>query len=192
MIWPIRKENEQKRNNLRLEHLIASLARGDVARLEEFYHLTRAAVFGLALSIVKNSHDAEDVTHETYVKVWEAAGTYEARGKPLAWVYTVTKNLALMKIRDRNKSDLFPENDVVNNTSNTPDYAIEDRIVLQSFLHELTDEEQNIVVLHAISGWKHKEIATFLNLPVQNIIVKYRRAIKKLIRKFEQQGLNSL
>ena len=190
MFRSIRNENEQNRNNLLLERLIACLGRGDVERLEEFYQLTSAAVFGLALSILKNFHDAEDVAHDTYVKIFQSAGTYEARGKPLAWVYTITKNLALMKIRDRRKGNLFPEDGGVERTINKPDFAIEDRIVLQSFLRELTDEEQTIVILHAVSGWKHKEIAAFLKMPVQNIIVKYNRAIKKLNRKYKQQGLN--
>ena len=190
MIRPSWNENKQNWDDLRLEHLIACLAKGDVERLEEFYQLTSAAVFGLALSVVQNYHDAEDLTHETYVKVWRSARTYEARGKPLAWIYTIAKNLALMKIRDRKKYDLFPENGGVDSTINTKDFAIEDRIVLQAFLRELTDEEQSIVVLHAISGWKHKEIAAFLKLPIQNIIVKYNRAIKKLIRKYKQQDLD--
>ena len=160
-----------------------------MARLEEFYQLTSASVFGLALSIVKNYHDAEDVTHETYVKVYQSANTYEARGKPLAWVYTITKNQALMKIRERNKVDLYPIYSDMDSTAGTTDFTIEDKIVLQAFLHELTDEEQGIVVLHAVSGWKHKEIAAYLKLPVQNTIVKYNRAIKKLIRKYKLQGL---
>lgn len=190
MIRPIRNMDGQNRNDLQLEHLIACLSRGDLEKLEDLYQLTSAAVFGLALSIVRNFHDAEDVTHETYVNVWKSSKTYEARGKPLAWIYTITKNLALMKIRDRNEYELFPEDGSLDKISKTQDFSIEDKIVLQVFLRELTDEEQSIVVLHAISGWKHKEIAAFLKLPIQNIIVKYNRAIKKLMRKYKQHGLN--
>ena len=181
---------EQNRDDPRLEYLIVRLGQGDIARLEEFYESTSAAVFGLALSIVQNHHDAEDVVHETYVKVYQSAATYEARGKPLAWVYTIAKNLALMKIRDRKKLDLFPKDNDVDSTMVTMDFSMEDSIVLRAFLRELTDEEQSIVVLHAVSGWKHKEIAAFLKLPVQNTIVKYNRALKKLLRKYKQQGLH--
>ena len=115
---------------------------------------------------------------------------FRSRGKPLAWVYTIAKNLALMKIRDRKKLDLFPKDNDVDSTMVTMDFSMEDSIVLRAFLRELTDEEQSIVVLHAVSGWKHKEIAAFLKLPVQNTIVKYNRALKKLLRKYKQQGLH--
>ena len=54
-----------------LERLMAGLAAGDRDSLAALYHRTRAAVYGLALSYLKNGHDAQDVTQDTFVRVWE-------------------------------------------------------------------------------------------------------------------------
>ena len=62
----------------------------------------------------------------------------------------------------------------------SPQLTSEDRIVLEALLDSLQDDERQIVVLHALSGMKHREIASFLQLPLPTVLSKYRRAIKKL------------
>ncbi len=56
-----------------LEPLMARLAGGDQEALAELYHRTRTSVYGLALSYLKNQHDAEDVTQDAFVRAWENA-----------------------------------------------------------------------------------------------------------------------
>ena len=53
--------------------------------LADLYNRTRPAVYGFALSIVKNAHDAEDILHDACLQVWNAAGGYRRQGKPMAW-----------------------------------------------------------------------------------------------------------
>ena len=57
-----------------LEDCIARIAGGDKDALADLYSRTRPAVYGFALSIVKNAHDAEDILHDAYLQVWNAAG----------------------------------------------------------------------------------------------------------------------
>ena len=66
-----------------LEGLLAGLAAGNRDSLAALYHRTRAAVYGLALSYLKNGHDAEDVTQDTFVRAWDKADQYRPQGKPL-------------------------------------------------------------------------------------------------------------
>ena len=84
-----------------LEDCIARIAGGDKDALADLYNRTRPAVYGFALSIVKNAHDAEDILHDACLQVWNAAGGYRRQGKPMAWVLTITRNLALEKLRER-------------------------------------------------------------------------------------------
>ena len=56
-----------------LERLLAAVAGGDRDALEQLYRRTRTAVYALALSLLKNAHDAQDVTQDTFVRVWERA-----------------------------------------------------------------------------------------------------------------------
>ena len=93
-----------------LEPLLLRLAKGDQEALGELYHRARASVYGLALSFLKHAHDAEDVTQDTFIRVWENAPRYQPQGTPLAWILAVARNLSLMKLRDRGKTeDMEPE-----------------------------------------------------------------------------------
>ena len=56
----------------------------------------------------------------------------------------------------------------------------EDKIVIRKCIETLGDSEREIVILHAVSGFKHREIAEILGLPLSTVLSKYNRAIKKL------------
>lgn len=163
-----------------LEPLLLRLAQGDQEALGELYHRARAAVYGLALSYLKHAHDAEDVTQDTFVRVWENAPRYQPQGTPLAWVLAVARNLALMKLRERGRTqDLEPEAwDRL--AGDNPLVTAEDRQVLRAALEGLSDQERQVVILHAVTGWKHREIAQLLELPLATVLSKYRRALQKL------------
>ena len=59
-----------------LQRLLIRVAGGDRDALAELYQRTRAAVYGLALSYLKNAHDAQDLTQDVYVQVWDRAEQY--------------------------------------------------------------------------------------------------------------------
>lgn len=65
-----------------LDGCIARIAQGSQEALAQLYDRTRPAVYGFALSILKSPHDAEDVLHDAYLQVWNAAGDYRSQGKP--------------------------------------------------------------------------------------------------------------
>ena len=164
---------------------MAQLAGGNQETLAELYHRCRASVYGLALSYLKNRHDAEDITQDTFVRVWENAGQYRSQGTPLAWLLTITRNLALMKLRERGRiQDMEPE-DWERLAADNPMVTVDDRHVLEAALTALADDERQIVILHAVTGWKHREIAQLLELPLSTVLSKYRRALAKLKTKLE-------
>lgn len=164
----------------RLAELILSIAGGDANSLGELYKLTSVSIYSFALSILKNSHDAEDVMHDVYLTVSASAASYEDRGKPLAWMLTITKNHCLMKLRKRAKNaDYCPE--IWEETfALASDVSTEDAVIIRMCMEKLSDEELRIVTLHAVSGFKHREIADILSLPLPTVLSKYSRAIRKL------------
>lgn len=168
-----------------LEELMAGLAAGDRESLAQLYHRTRAAVYGLALSILGSGHDAEDVTQDTYVTVWEKCHLYRPQGTPMAWLLTITRNLARMKLRDRGRTQDLGEEQWHAIPAQSPSVTPEDRAVLEAALNILSDQERQIVVLHAAAGLKHREIAKLLELPLPTVLSKYRRALSKLKTKLE-------
>ena len=163
-----------------LEGLLAGLAAGNRDSLAALYHRTRAAVYGLALSYLKNGHDAEDVTQDTFVRAWDKADQYRPKGKPLGWLLAIARNLALMKLRDRGKSQDLPEDQWENLAIENPMVTLEDRQLLTAAMAVLTDQERQVVILHAVTGLRHKEIAALLEIPLATALSKYHRALKKL------------
>ena len=172
-----------------LEDLLLGVAAGDREALSGFYARTRTAVYGLALSYLRSGHDAEDVTQDTYIRVWNSAEGYRPQGKPMAWLLTITKNLSLMRLRERDKVVELPQEDWNTLAIGSPAVTAEDRQVLTAALTALTDQERRIVLLHAVTGLKHREIAQILELPLATVLSKYHRALKKLRNRLEGDEL---
>lgn len=84
------------------EHL-AGVALGQKESLSRLYLSTRDAVYGFALSLLKNPHDAEDVLQDAYLAVWNSAPGYRSQGKPMAWLLTIVRNLCMQKLRERQR-----------------------------------------------------------------------------------------
>ena len=163
-----------------LESCIVRIAGGDKDALADLYGRTRSAIYGFALSIVKNAHDAEDILHDVYLQVWNAAGGYRAQGKPMAWLLTITRNLALSRLREHGKTEPLADEDWQDRLADNPAVTHEDRMTLEAMLSLLEDQERQIVTLHALTGWKHREISELLGIPLATVLSKYSRALKKL------------
>ena len=163
-----------------LEGCIVRIAQGDKDALADLYGRSRSALYGFALSILKNAHDAEDVLHDAYLQVWNNAGGYRAQGKPMAWLLTITRNLALSRLREHGKTEPLAQEDWQDRLADNPAVTHEDRMTLEALLSALGDQERQIVTLHALTGLRHREIAELLSLPLPTVLSKYSRALKKL------------
>lgn len=157
-----------------LDRLIAQIAENNKDALAQLYKQTSAGVYAYALSILKNSHDAEDVLQDCYLCIRTAAKTYEPCGKPMAWILTITKHLCL-KILERKKYTAALTYD---QAAQRPDPN--DKLIIEACLRILSDTERQIVVLHAVSGIKYREIAQIMELPLPTVLSKYHRALKKM------------
>lgn len=163
-----------------LEALLLRVAAGDQDAFAGLYHRTRAAVYALALSILKNAHDAQDITQDAFVRIWENAPEYRPQGSPMAWILTITRNLARMQLRRSARHTDLDEAEWNAIPADLPAVTPEDRHLLQTALAALSDEERKVILLHAVSGLKHREIAAVLELPLPTVLSKYHRALKKL------------
>ena len=83
-------------DRLELQQLLLHIAGGERDALAELYQRTRTAVYGLALSYLKN---AQDLTQDVYVQVWDCAEQYRPTGSHMGWLLTVCRNLCLMRMR---------------------------------------------------------------------------------------------
>ncbi len=162
-----------------LERLLGRMGSGDRQALAELYSRTRGAVYAAALAILQNAADAQDAAQDAFVRAWQAAGRYRPQGSPMAWLLTIARNEALSRLRQSGRQtplsdgewDAIPANAAV---------SPEDRAMLQTALAGLGGDERQIVLLHAVSGLKHRQIADMLHMPLATVLSKYHRALKKL------------
>ena len=170
-----------------LESCIARIAGGSQDALADLYGKTRSAIYGFALSILKNAHDAEDILHDAYLHVWNNAGGYRAQGKPMAWLLTITRNLALSRLREHGRTEALVQEDWQDRLADNPAVSHEDRMTLEALLSALGDQERQIVTLHALTGLKHREISEILGIPLPTVLSKYSRALKKLQQAWKEE-----
>lgn len=180
MLLSSKKTHTHEVTAAELDAMLFGISHGDKSSFEQFYLCTRSSVYSFALSILKNSYDAEDVLHNCYVAVWNNAASYHSRSKPIAWLMAITKNLCLQQLRDLQKRSDTPEEDWLRELRDERGLSLEDRTILSSCLEQLSAQEQQIVTLHAVAGFKHREIAELLELPLSTVLSKYNRAIKRL------------
>lgn len=161
----------------RLEDLIARLAQGETSAIRPIYDMTSSAIYAYALAMLKHSFDAEDVLHDCYLRLYASAGNYRPQGKPMAYLITITRNLCLDRLRERARHEELPEEnwEWLLQTDSMPD-----NLLTAEWLQILKEEDRQIVVLHAVTGLKHREIAQIMRLPLATVLSRYARAMKKL------------
>jgi len=179
-------ESEIISRNERIEELIEKIGKQGIDAIDELYALISTDIYAYALSKVGNSHDAADIVQDTFIQIYRYAKAYTPQGKPLSWIFTIVANLAnrLFLVQGRYTSfDEEPEE--------MPDHTHFERDVVDSeFLKQLMStlrpDEQEVIVLHIVSGMKHIEISTLLDTPLSTVLSRYNRAIRKLQQKVKE------
>lgn len=172
-------------NGADLDICLSRIADGDIDALEQVYIETKTAVYSFAFSILKNASDAEDVLQDTYIKIYQGVKGYRSFGKPMAWILTIVRNLCMAKFNRENHyikevSEIVIEENLQKQLSELWKGTPEDKILIKELMESVSEEERHIVILHAVSGFKHRKIAEFLDMPLATVLSKYNRAIKKL------------
>lgn len=162
----------------RLDNLMKEVTQGSERAFEELYEGMKRGVFALAYSYLRNYEDAEDVLQQTFLTVKRKAYLYRVGTNARAWIFQIAKNAALDELRkrkQRREGELLREEGV-----ETP------VVFLDELTARLSEEEREIVIMHAVWGYKHKEIAEEKGLPLGTVTWKYNEAIKKLRKEQEE------
>lgn len=161
------------------EAMLSGIAREDSAAFERFYRSTDRTLYTYILSLTRNHHDAQDIMMDTYLKVRANAHRYVPQGKPLAWVFTIARNLVRSRQREAARETLYGDVTEVELAFPATDTQ-DDALALREAMTVLSEEERQIVLLHAVSGMKHRELSELLELPLSTVLSKYARALAKL------------
>lgn len=168
------------------EQLIARVGRDDKDAFLELYQSINEPLFAFILGLARDPNIAQDILQETYLKIRSAAHLYQAQGKPMAWIFTIARNLTRMHYRQNQRIVGESIEEIYSAELSFSEMDHQDRIVMKKLLEHLDEEERTIILLHTVSGFKHREIAEDLEKPISTILSRYNRGIKKLRKLIEQ------
>jgi RNA polymerase sigma-70 factor (ECF subfamily) len=167
---------------------LARMARGDQQALAELYDRHGRLVYSLALHILRQRADAEDIVQEVFAQVWTQAGRYDSgRGAVAAWLLTMARSRSIDRLRSRSaRPEAAAPADVV---ENLPDLTARQDLqllsaeqveTLRGALNELPAAQRTALELAYYEGLTHAEIADRLSEPLGTVKTRIRQAVIKL------------
>lgn len=171
--------------------LVRRMARRDKAACAELYDRFSRPLYSVALRILNDAAEAEDIVQDVFVSLWERAASFEAgRGSAFAWAVALTRNRAIDRLRmRRRRSDLLadsfaadipggqsmPETDTAGNLA-----FKEESVAVRAALSTLPSEQVRALELAFFSGLTQQEIAARLSEPLGTVKARIRRGLLKL------------
>ena len=173
---------------------MAGYAKGDPHISQLILEKFGPRLLRLSTQILRNQADAEDIVQETMLRLWKKAPYWEESGASVStWLWRVSVNLSIDKIRKRKKSEPISENVVDQNTCISELLENRDRVVaLQVALQTLPKRQRIAVILRHIEGESNQHISSILGISisaVESIVARGMRSLKKqLVPRREELG----
>lgn len=172
--------------------LLRASLEGETAAWGEVVARYKDAVFGLCLGFLRNRADAEDVTHDAFVRAYLNLRRYNLERKFSTWVFTIAANLCRNRIRyRRNHPVLEVEFETEGGTDPDPAHAVarEDRqIQVREALNKLPYAYRTPLVLRFYNDLSYKEIGDILAIPEGTVKTRIHRGKAMLKEMFDKEG----
>lgn len=142
-----------------------------------------AAVFRLARSVVQDAALADDVTQETFIKVWKHMDTFRGDSSLRSWILRIAHNTAVSTLRTIRDSATDPVTMPQAHDPIPTTRVVEGRLAadeLRAALEQLDDLTREIVVLREVEGMSYEEIAETLEVPIPTVKTRLLRARRRL------------
>jgi len=170
-----------------LAELLKACGKGDQAAFAALYDSTSSRVVGLAVRVVRDPAQAEEVAQEAFLEIWRSSGRFDpAKGSPLGWLLTIVHRKAVDRVRSAEASsrrDLtyHHQNQPVAHdaTAEAAHASLEGRRV-RGALQSLTPAQREALELAYFGGYTHTEVATMLDLPVGTAKTRIRDGLIRL------------
>lgn len=177
-MFDIRKR-EGKVEKQRLDELLVSVQHGDKQAFEEVYLGTRKGIYAYLYSFTGNHEQTLDLLQDVYWKMGRNIAQYRPGSNPTAWLFSIARSLALNEIKKRSREVL-----VDFGTYEPLGCAYETDVgsgeLIDLIKNTLSQEDCAIVLLHVLGGYKHKEIALLMSMPLGTVLWRYNRSVKRL------------
>ncbi|MBP6948875.1 MAG: sigma-70 family RNA polymerase sigma factor [Candidatus Pacebacteria bacterium] len=171
-------------DEIALKKLILSAKKGDSHSFELVYTALFTPLYRYVRSRVSDTDLVNDICQQTFLKFYEALPTYKPEKSPLAYLFTIAKNLL---INHTIKKTFVPFDDFFQETHEDESVNIVDEIHLQrlassinEYLPSLTQDEQDVIRMYFYSELSYKEISEILDKEESYLRKIKERALKKL------------
>ncbi|HET7864126.1 MAG TPA: sigma-70 family RNA polymerase sigma factor [Burkholderiaceae bacterium] len=167
------------------EAAVLACARGERFALQALYEHEARWLLGLALRIVRDRERAEEVLHDSFLQVWQQAGTFQpGLGSARGWIYTLVRHRALKESRDPARMQPMSQQDPAPVADLRQAAEAQERTLdcdrLERCLQRL-DTARRACLLHAfVDGYTHEQISARLSAPPSTVKTWIRRSLVSL------------
>ncbi|MGB0099886.1 MAG: ECF RNA polymerase sigma factor SigK [Nocardioides sp.] len=170
-----------------LADLLRRASRGDEAAFAQLYDATASRVLGLAVRVVRDRAQAEEVTQEAFLEIWRTSTRFDAgKGSAMGWLLTITHRKAVDRVRaaessTRRDTSYHQQNHPVDHdqTAEAAQASLEAHRV-RNAMGTLTEVQREALDLAYFGGYTHTEVATMLDLPVGTAKTRIRDGLIRL------------
>ncbi len=169
--------------------LVAKVAQGDRSAFVALYDRFSTPLYSLALKMLANEAEAQDLLQEVFLSVWNKAATFRAeRGSAFSWVVAQLRNRAIDRIRSRRRRgellethapDLEPSGSATLSSAENCELSERAREV-RSALEQLSGDQRQVLRLAFFEGLTQVEIAQKLEEPLGTIKARAHRGMARL------------
>ncbi len=177
--------------------LLRGIVEGDFTALGALYDRYGRLIYSLAYTITGEDGQAEEVTQDVFVQVWQKAATYQAeRGKVVTWLTSIARHRAIDRLRrlgarPEGHQISFDAEDVPDPPSPAHvegDVQLDlERAAVRQAMSELPEEQRKALALAYFKGYSHTEIADYTGEALGTIKTRVRLAMKKLRDALEKE-----
>ncbi len=189
--------------HLNQPELIEQLQQGDPSAFKKLVDGWEHMVYNTALSIVQNPEDADDITQEVFVQVYQSVSSFKGESKLSTWLYRITLSRALdheKKMRRKKRFGFMqaffgnPEEERMHPEEfDHPGVLMEKKekaAELFGALKKIPDNQRIAFTLHKLEGQTYQEIAEIMNTTlyaVESLMARAKTNLKKVLTNYYEQ-----
>lgn len=182
----------------RFDQCILLMNRGEKDGLKEVYEEYISYIYQVIRNMLMSKEEAEDVTSEFFIRLWEKSGSYRPGSGHKGWMATIARNLAVDHIRKNKRMDVVDfsaergdesqeqASVIRSSTRNLVEESVEEQVVTSVSIREalatLKEAERQVIHMKIMAEMTFQEIADILQEPLGTVAWRYREAVNKLRR----------
>ena len=165
------------------QDVLHKAAAGELEAFEALYRLSAGFVYNVALRIVNNREDAQEVAQEVFMIIHQKLKMFRYESSFKTWIYRITANTAINFAKGRARQRSVPLDEELlpaPEEAKEPDPQALDRYIGQ-LLNAVNPEQRACVVMRNIEGLSYKQIAEALNININTVRTRLKRAREKML-----------